>query len=358
MTSKIELAKLTAHFPFILFYQGDFTESPTLDIINIVQKNFDSSIQRGQLKRFIYLIIEALQNIERYSAHVHSSEDFTFIFSDGSHFHIITQNSIYNSKIENLTLRLDDIISKNEDELEEAYKLSLVSEVKTEKGAGLGLIEIARKSKNKLLYSFEKKTEEFSDYTLGVSLPMVSNNNEDAPKITTLEIKRIITALKDNFNTNNSTLFYGGDMSNAFIKSLFNLLKSTKTDKNSINTKTHHILIELIQNILKHSYRDSESILGQLFLEWKDKSLEISTYNHAKQKHINKLDKKLQLLAEADEEKLKKYSKDQLMNFSQIDGLGLIDISVLSYPEKIKLNFVKKTADVSELILSTKVNYE
>ncbi len=357
MTSKIKLANLTARFPFILFYQGDFSESPTLNIINIVERNFESSIQKGQLKRFIYLIIEALQNIERYSAHAYSSEDFSFIFSDGAHFYIITQNTIHNSKIEDLTLRLKEITSKNE-ELEQVYKSRLLSEVKTEKGAGLGLIEIARKSKNKLLYCFEKKTDEFSDYTLAISLPMISTNKDAAPKITTLQVKRIISVLKNNFKNNDSTLFYGGDMSNIFIKSLFNLLKGTKTDKISINKKTHHILIELIQNIIKHSYHQSEYVLGQLFLEWKDNTLEISTYNWAEQNHIDKLETKLQLLAQADKEKLKKYSKDQLTNFNQIDGLGLIDISVLSYPEKIKLITVKKTNDISELILSTKVDYE
>lgn len=356
--SKIKLANLTAHFPFILFYQGDFTKSPTLNIINIVEKNFESSIQKGQLKRFIYLIIEALQNIERYSAHTHSSEDFSFIFSDGLHFYIITQNTIHNSKIENLTLRLKDITSKNEEELEEVYKSRLISEIKTEKGAGLGLIEIARKSKNKLLYCFEKKSDEFSDYTLAISLPMISANKNEAPKITTLQVKRIISVLKNNFKNNDSTLFYGGDMSNTFIKTLFHLLKSTKTDKVSINKKTHHILIELIQNIIKHSYHLSDYVLGQLFLEWREKALEISTYNLAEQKHINKLENKLHLLTEADKETLKKYSKEQLTNFKQIDGLGLIDISVLSYPEKIKFNAIQKTSDVLELILSTKVDYE
>lgn len=357
MTTKFKLANLTARFPFILFYQGDYTQSPTLNIINIVEKNFSSSVPKGQLKRFIYLIIEALQNIERYSAHVHSSEDFSFIFSDGDAFHIITQNTIQNSKIDDLTKRLEEITSKNQEELEDVYKTRLVDDIKTEKGAGLGLIEIARKSKNKLLYCFEKKTEDLSLYSLGISLSM--NPSEELKPIDTFDVKKIITVLKSNFKANDSTLFYGGDISNTFIKSLFKLLEHAKTDKNSINKKTHHVLIELIQNIKKHSYqRSSSSILGQLFLEWKDKELTISTYNLAENIHTERIEESLAKLTTASHIKLKEYSKEQLSNLELIDGLGLIDISVLTYPEKISYTCLKKNELISELLLSTKMKYE
>ena len=50
MTDKIKLANYTAKFPFILFYQGDYKESPTLNIINIVEKHFEPLIKKTTSK--------------------------------------------------------------------------------------------------------------------------------------------------------------------------------------------------------------------------------------------------------------------------------------------------------------------
>lgn len=356
MTSKIKLASITARFPFILFYEGDFTESPTVNIINIVEENFAHTMHKGLLKRFIYLIIESLQNIERYSAHASSSKDFSLIFSDGHSLYIITQNLIHNEKVEDLKNRLEEISSKNEAELTDIYKSRLVNESKTEKGAGLGLIEIARKSKNKLLYCFEDNSPDFTLYTLGIALEF--ENKLDVSPINNDEIKKIIGLLKENFIENKSTLLYGGDVSTKFIKSLLAMLVGLKNDKNSLNKKTHHILIEFIQNIKKHSYKEITPALGQLFLEWTNDNLEISTYNLVNQKNANYIEQKLNDLENADKSKLMQFSKDQLTDFTAINGLGLIDVSVLTYPEKIKHQLIKQNEQVSELLLSAKIQYE
>ena len=65
MTSKIKLANITARFPFILFYEGDFKESPTVNIINIVERHGDENFadfysknrnKKGTI-RFTFVII-------------------------------------------------------------------------------------------------------------------------------------------------------------------------------------------------------------------------------------------------------------------------------------------------------------
>ena len=49
--------------------------------------------------------------------------------------------------------------------------------------------------------------------------------------------------------------------------------------------------------------------------------------------------------------------KFQLSDFSKSDGLGLIDISTLIFPEKIEICANKKNEELYELILTTKLNY-
>lgn len=356
MESKLKLANYASQFPFILFYQGNYLEAPTISIIAIVEQHFKLTVKKSNLKTAIYTLIEALQNIERYSAHVVSSEDFALIYSDHQYLNIYTQNMIKNDKINELKNKLDSISIKDKEELRHTYKEVLASDTLTEKGAGLGLIELARKSKNNLTYSFEKKTEEYSTYSLSFSISINDEITENNNNVSATS--KIIETLKENFILNTSTLYYGGDFSNDFIKSLLDLLKKVKKeDKNSINTKTHHLLIELSQNIRRHAYKLSNQISGQLFLEWKNDRLDISTYNLLDEYKKNQITEKVELLIKKNQDELKEMSKLQLADFSQSDGLGLIDIATLIFPEKIEFSTIKKNDKLFELILTTKLNY-
>lgn len=357
MQSKLKLSEYTAKFPFILFYQGNYEEAPSHSIISIVEKNLSILIKKNTVKGLIYLIIEALQNIERYSAHVLSSEDFSFVYSDGKFFHIFTQNMIRNDKMGGLKERLDAIVTQGKEELDATYKAVLTSDVRTEKGAGLGLIDMARKSRNALFYSFDKKTEEYSTYSLGFAIPLDKSDTESVANIE--ETKSILSVLKDNFKSNRSTLYYGGDFSNEFLRSLLDLLKKVKKNEtNSTNTKTHHILIELTQNIKKHAYKQNDVISGQLFLEWQEKGLRVTTYNQIEDHKLEKLSAKINKLNAANEQELKEISKAQLTDFTQASGVGLVDVALLAYPEKISFQSIKKGNLVNEIILTINVNHE
>ncbi len=295
MSKKLNLFNYTSKFPFVLFYQGNYEESPSRNIIDIVEKHFEPILKKNSLKSLLYLLIESLQNIERYSAHIKSSEDFSFVYNDGQFFYIMTQNTIYNDKISELKNRLATISSKNKEELDEVYITTLSSDLVTEKGVGLGLIDIARKSKNSLIYSFDKKTDVYSNYKLGFSIPI--NKSENEKTFDTLNIETFLNHIKENFYANKSTLFYGGDFSNTFIKSLITLLVNTKwNDVNSINKKTHHILIELIQNVKRHSYNPNNLSAHQLTLEWKEWGMQISTYNLLLEVQAKKISEKIDLL--------------------------------------------------------------
>lgn len=357
MTNKLKLANHIGELPFILFYQGDYKLSPTLSILNIVEKHFEPIIKKTSLKKLIYLVIESLQNIERYSAHVLSSEDFSLIYSDGHFFHIVTQNMIHNDKLNDLSGRLNTISIKNKEELDETYINVLSSETKTEKGAGLGLIDIARKSGNNLYYSFNTVSENYSTFNLGFSFPIDKNNTDVFNDNHKTEL--IVKNFRENFNNNKSSLIYGGDFSVSFIKSLLDLLKKAKINElNSQNTKTHHILIEMIQNVKRHGFGSANNIHGQLFLEWKESGLHITTYNLIENEQCERLSKKIEYLNEADEEILKVISKNTLQDLTQQGGLGLIDIATLIFPKKIEHQIIRKSNLVSELILAINVNYE
>ena len=355
MTDKIKLANYTAKFPFILFYQGDFKESPTLNIINIVEKHFEPLIKKTNLKTLIYLLVEALQNIERYSAHIASSDDFSFVYSDENFFYIITQNMIHNDKIEELTGRLNAITIKNKSELDDSYKEILSSETRTEKGGGLGLIDIARKSGNNLFYSFDKKSEAYSTYILGFSVPIDKNDISNVPNIT--ETETILTLLKQVFNGNKSTLFYTGDFSNGFITALIDLLKTTRiNEKNNINKKTQYLLIKLIQNAKRNSFGKNNNSALQLTLEWLEDGLEISTYSCLREEDAEKVCSEIERLNGSIDQETNQIN-NQEENRTQANELNLAEISRLIFPEKIRHQLLKKNPIFAEIILAIRIKY-
>ncbi len=356
MTDKIKLANYTAKFPFILFYQGDYKDSPTLNIINIVEKHFEPLIKKNNLKTLIYLLVESLQNIERYSAHIKSSEDFSFVYSDGNFFYIITQNMIHNSKVEELTSRLNTNSVKNKEELDESYKAVLSSETRTEKGGGLGLIDIARKSRNNLFYLFDKKSENYSTYALGFSVPIDKNNVDGVADIN--ETETILGLLKRVVGSNKSTLFYGGDFSNEFIKALIDILKTTKINEtNNTTKKTHRLLIELIQNIKRHAFGINNTNTKQLILEWKEHCLEISTYSLMREEDTIEICHKIEELNATADQDIKHIRKKLSGNHTLSEQINLVDIARLIFPEKIQCLVLKKDAFFSEVILTIRVNY-
>ena len=73
--------------------------------------------------------------------------------------------------MEDVTSKIDYINSLNRDELKAYYKEILNNGELSEKGGGgLGLIDIAKKSRNKLQYSFREIDEDYSFFTLTVKI--------------------------------------------------------------------------------------------------------------------------------------------------------------------------------------------
>jgi len=352
MPHKLKLASLSSKLPFVLYYQGNYIESPTISIINIVEQHFKSRIKKSQLKKIIFTLIEALQNIERYSAHELTPDDFVVIHSDNKYLNIYTQNIIKNDRIPDLKNKLDYLSVKNKTELKSIYKEVLISNNYTEKGAGLGLIEIARKSENNLSYTFETKNETHSVYSLNFSISLTEENLEISHVISPINL---ISKLKENFNSNSSTLFYGGDFSKNLDDAIIDIINDSEI-KQTVIDQAQTVLLELSQNIKKHAIKLENESNGQLFLEWKTDSVNIGTYNISDQTKINNAKEKIEYLKLFDLEQLKTLSSSKVLPEFKTEGVGLLNISTIIFPEKIELKSNDKNKDFAEILLMARVN--
>ena len=100
-------------------------------------------------------MVEGLQNITRHQevkAEVDENSGIFFIQQRDGKYYITTGNVIENDKVEELRGKLEVVNSLDKVELKKYYKDVLTKgKLSVKGGAGLGLIEMSRKSGNKLL---------------------------------------------------------------------------------------------------------------------------------------------------------------------------------------------------------------
>lgn len=134
---------------------------------------------KSKISSVFFTFVEQTQNIKQYEVSKENTEDFSTIAGSGviaisktdSGYCVNSGNTILNQDIINLKEKLDKIISMNETELTDYFRKVSRSEVDMNNGrAGLGLIQIARKSTGKIEYDFEKIDDRYSYYTLTVAI--------------------------------------------------------------------------------------------------------------------------------------------------------------------------------------------
>ena len=174
-------------------YQGEFSDDLTAKAIRLGEYSIrNTSVFNRLRKKVSFLIIECLQNVIRYEekpkvVHQTNNHPGTFMVRNiGNSFYITSTNRIKNEKIDGLKTKLKNINQLDEEELKKMKKHVLTDKKFSEKGgAGLGLIEITRKSGHKLEYDFEYLNFYLSCFYLQIKLVA----NEETNKYPSVTLK-------------------------------------------------------------------------------------------------------------------------------------------------------------------------
>ena len=145
---------------FSLVYEGEFSHEVMKMFTSMAERDMDKSNEDKSVKRKVFhVMVECLQNMTKHSDDVDSNDGvgnglFIVGKKDG-YWSVITANKILKEKIEGLKASIDTINGLNKDDLNALYKKQIREGTLSEKGgAGLGLIDIARKTGRQLDYQF------------------------------------------------------------------------------------------------------------------------------------------------------------------------------------------------------------
>lgn len=163
----------------ILTYRGPLSFS-TIDWLlsefKLAAQDHDLSFKT--YKKMISVMIEALENISKYSDPLLCNGDRASRFCpsfkiscNDSVIEMEATNPVKNQEVKPLRTRIDNVNSQDTVALKELYKSTITNGEFTAKGgAGLGFIEMAKTTGSKLEYIFENLSNDYSLYTFRVSM--------------------------------------------------------------------------------------------------------------------------------------------------------------------------------------------
>jgi len=348
-------------------YRGNFTDEITENILKLTESNLQHEESRNKIKKRIYsIMVEGLQNITRHqhksNVDIEIKEETLGIFViqkiDDFYF-ITTGNVVNNLQIPHLKELLEKINSLSKDELKAFYKKVLTEgEMSDKGGAGLGLIDMARKSGNKLFYKFREIDENHSYFYLH-TVPILESSKIKEDKI--YETINNIIDIHSLLNKNSFLLIFNGEFSQESSVNLLGAIKGHITTTVSLKNKLFYVIVEMLQNIVKHGSKTKENSANPgIFVIGEDnKYFYILTGNYIKKSESNELYKKLTAINNYSLDELEiQYSKI-LFDFNVDDekktGLGFIDIRLKSQND---LTFEIKEGDnnLDFLLLGAKIN--
>jgi hypothetical protein len=124
-------------------------------------------------------MVECLQNIVKHAEDLNEKDEdglknnAIFMLGKQVNEYIVTSgNPVRNEVIPNIQGKLEKVNALDKEGLKELYKEIIKNtEISEKSGAGLGFVDMARKSGEKLGFSFEPINDEFSFFTLRVTVP-------------------------------------------------------------------------------------------------------------------------------------------------------------------------------------------
>ena len=326
-------------------FRGDFSPTIVSSILDLAKSTLEESSDTNKIKsKIFYIMGESLQNIARHqNESFNASPDKYSLFAihkKNLKYYITTGNIINISEIDNLKEKIERINKLGHEDLRNYSRETRSEGSFSEKGgAGLGLIEMAKRSGNKLKYDFSKINNEFSYFYLNTEIPIAGkelDNLKSNYQYTIEDVKE----LHDILTKDNVILFFKGAFNQTSLLNLLSIVEN-QLQESTITIKIYNIMVELLQNVSKHADNYSNEVdwkPGIFLITENEDQFSLVSGNYIENAKIDALKNKLEEANSLTFTDLVIKYNQRLQNFDlkNNEGLGLLDLRRKS---KQNLNF-------------------
>ncbi len=165
----------------VISFMGELTHHVTTSLLKNLKDGFNhSNVDIVTQKRLYGIIVECLDNISKHWVALdiekilgRSSPPIFVLFTDAKYYYIVTGNHVPNDQKEFLEKKINLVNSLDKKGLLDFYRDTIAKESPLDRdNAGLGIIDIALKSGNKLEYEFRPVTKDVSFYVIQARIPL------------------------------------------------------------------------------------------------------------------------------------------------------------------------------------------
>lgn len=172
MASSVEILLLTDYIKkissdfflnrMVILYEGEVNHEIIKSILYTLESYFEkANISRQVQKKVFNVVVECIQNIEKHTLFLSSFDSFfaqkgsLMLLENKNFIEIYSGNWVNQEQKAILIKKENQIKDKSKEQLREVYKQQLVSgTISSKGGAGLGFIDIARKTNNNIEFYF------------------------------------------------------------------------------------------------------------------------------------------------------------------------------------------------------------
>ena len=348
-------------------YRGIFTANITDNILSLAESNLVQKEDPRALRRKVYnVMVEGLQNVTKHQADLEIDEDLNYgvfvLKKEHFKYFITTGNLIENEFIDTLSKQITQVNSLDKDELKAYHREVLLNgKISSKGGAGLGLIDMARKSGNKLLYAFEKLDDKYSYFYLHTEIPSkgVAKSTLNPNNPNTLSY---ISALHKMLNQENVLIIFNSYFNQDSLMNLLSIIEKQMLENVQQKKRIYNTMVEMFQNIIQHGAEYKETTEGKAGLFYISETAEdylLNTGNYVLNENIPRLTDKLNYVNNMDYDELDDFYDKRLLDFeidtSKEAGLGIIDIR-LKTDAKLEYSFLNVDDQYSFYTLRAKIS--
>ncbi|MCQ2250547.1 MAG: SiaB family protein kinase [Bacteroidales bacterium] len=314
-------------------YLGKFENSILGFATEILKSHMTlSDDSEGKKNKLSFLMIESFQNILRYglsgrAEDVTSGEVFAVRKYNGSYY-ITTGNYVENVHIELVREKLNRVNTLSPEELKRLFIETLQNKkLSKQGGAGLGFMEMVRKTKEKIDFDFVEIDADRSFFYFQLRLKDdPADTSDPLPIQSTKDLKRIM-------EQNGRYIAMKGDFTQTAINPILSMAENNFGEENlKTQRQVYHILVEMLQNIAKHAKVSekgrheglfSMGVLGGDYI--------VSASNGIEDAKAQKIGQYIEKLNAMTRQQLDDYYRKVLRGGHEdvtiLSGLGLIDIA-------------------------------